>query len=214
MDELLLKVSCEGAVSFIMELIKRGFESKHLAKDNQVLVREARTLWARKSRLEGALRAYHTLECIAWIPAVAALEKKALTQETVRRRMRKLFALPGPFKTGEPTQEIAESAIDRHESGLLSSERRNEALKEIIALLRTHVSALAVSVEQWDRLEDAYCAHLAAAHSGEAKAPSALALKRRLRKAARGVTVGLLDQQLMSGKHAQSLINLPSRILD
>jgi hypothetical protein len=37
------------------------------------------------------------------------------------------FALAGPFKTGEPTREISESAIKRHKAGMmLSSESRNQ----------------------------------------------------------------------------------------
>jgi hypothetical protein len=211
-DEFLLKMTVEGAVSFVVELVKRGFEGKHLAKENQVLVREARTLWFRKTRLEGALRAYHTLERIAWIPAIAAFQTKPLTEETFRRRMRKVFGLTGSFKTGEPTSEIAESVIKRHETGILSSEIRNKALGEIIALLRTHTTELAASIQRWDRLEDAYCAHLAAKQTD--KAVTALAMKRRLRKAARGVTVGLLDQQLMTGKQALRLVQLPSRTID
>jgi len=50
------------------------------------------------------------------------------------------FALAGPFKTGEPTRGISESAIKRHKAGMmLSSESRNQALKEIIDVLRAHI---------------------------------------------------------------------------
>lgn len=209
LENFWLKLSVDGAVAFVMDLVRMGFEGKHLAQENRALVREARTLWARKTRLENALKGYHTFERAIWIPSVRAGMSKPVTEETIRRRMRKSSGLTGEFKTGEPSPRIAESAIKRHRSRILSSESRNRALTEIIQVLRAHNIELAQSIDRWDRLEDVYSAQL-----GELEGISMLAMKRRMRKNIRNRTLGLVDAQLLTGKHAMRLAQAPSRVID